>query len=345
MATIDIFNNDAFSVTTMANAFRKVDFLPSMLRNSGIFTPRYIRTKHFYIEEKDGVLSLVKTSKRGEPLEQRDRQKRKARPFETVRLAKGDRITASELADIRAFGSETEVAQVQMEVADRLNGPDGLIRDLELTWENHMLGCIQGSVLDADGTSEIYNWFTEFGVTQDTEIDFDLDNASPASGAIRKKCSQVVRQMMKAAKGAWIPGRTFVRAYCGDNFWDDLTAHPEVRETYLNTQQAADLRDGIAYESFRYGGIEWTNYRGTDDGTTVSVGTDKVKFFPVNAPGVFQMIYSPGETFEMIGKRGQEVYPMIIPDTKRNMYADIEVYSYCTALCSRPKMLQRGRRT
>jgi hypothetical protein len=41
-----------------------------------------------------------------------------------------------------------------------------------------------------------------------------------------------------------------------------------------------------------YGGITFVNYRGTDDGTTVGVDTNKCKFFPANAPGVFECAYS-----------------------------------------------------
>jgi hypothetical protein len=64
------------------------------------------------------------------------------------------------------------------------------------------LGAVQGIVLDANGSTVIRNWHTEFGISQATEIDFDLDNASPASGAVRKKCNDVMRAMKRAAEGA-----------------------------------------------------------------------------------------------------------------------------------------------
>lgn len=347
MATMDIFNNDAFSMVSLTDALNKQDFQPSLLRSMNLFTPRRVRTETIAIEERDGVLSVIATSERGAPLEQRTTQKRKVRDFRTPRIAKGDRITASELANIRAFGSETELAQVQAEVADRLNGPAGIMREIELTWEHMLLGAVQGVVYDSDNTTVIYDWFSEFGVSQDTEIDFDLDNASPASGAVRKKCNQVIRQMMKASKGAWIPGRTQVGALVGDAFWDDLTAHAEVRETYTGTQQASDLRNdvGTAYESFRYGGITWINYRGTDDGTSVAIGTDKAKFFPMNTPGAFITAYSPGEWFDVINMPGQDVYSLIVPDLARNAFVDVEAYSYMLPVCTRPGMLQQGRRT
>lgn len=327
----------------MLDAIERVTYVPQYLGSLGLFTPRPVRTESVAIEDRAGVLSIIPTTPRGAPLPQRTTEKRKIRDFRTIRIAKGDRLNASEIQNIRAFGTETEMMQAQAEVARRLSGPAGLQRDLELTWENMRMGAIQGIVLDADG-STIYNWFDEWSVTAAAEIDFDLDAASPASGVVRKKCNQVVRAMMTAAKGSWAAS-TRVQALAGNAFWDDLTAHVEVRQTYLNTMMAAELRQGNAYESFMYGGINWTNYRGTDDGTTVAIGTDKTKFFPAGAPGVFDVVYSPAETFDFVNTPGRAAYPMIIPDTDRNMYVDLELYSYPLFICTHPLMLQSARRT
>lgn len=343
MAHFDIFNSDAFSMVEMIDALEKTDFQPQYLGSLNLFTPRPVRTLTVSIEDRSGVLAIINTTPRGTPLPQRTTEKRNIRDFRTSRIAKGDTLNADEIQSIRAFGTETEVMQAQAEVARRLNGPAGLRADMELTWEHMRLGAIQGIVLDADGDT-IYNWFTEWGVAAATEIDFDLDAGSPASGVVRKKCNQVTRAMMVAAKGAWTPGTT-IGSICGDAFYDDFSAHSEVRQTYLNTMMAAELREGNAYESFRYGGITWTNYRGTDDGTTVAINTDKAKFFPINAPGVFQVAYSPAETFPFVNTPGRPLYPMIIPDVQRQMYIDIELYSYPLFMCTRPLMLQSARRT
>lgn len=342
MATLDIFKQDAFKLVSMMGAIDNVDYRPQRLGAMGIFTPNPVRTELVSIESRDGVLSLIKTSKRGAPLDQHKNDKRVIRDFRTTRIAESDRINASELANIRAFGTESELQQVQNEIARRLSGPVGIESKVELTLENMRLGAIQGIVKDADG-STIRDWYSEFGVSQAAEINFDLTAAAPSSGAIRKLCNQVVRAMMKQSKGVWT-SQTRVHALCGDAFWDDLTAHKEVRETYLNTQEASDLRDGNVYETFNYGGITFENYRGTDDGTTVSIGTDKVRFFPVNAPGAFLEVFSPGEQFAHLGQLGQRIYPMIVPDRDRDMYADVEGYSYPLHVATRPKMLQRGRR-
>ena len=195
MATMDVFSGSAFSLLELTDAINKVPYQPSFLGSLGIFEPRPVRTDHFAVEEKNGTLALIQSSQRGAPLEQRAGELRKVRRFNTVRLAKGDRLQASEIQSIRAFGSESEFQAVQTEVMTRMTR---LRADLELTLENMRLGAIFGEVLDADATS-IYNWFTEFGISQAAEVDFDLDNASPASGAVRTKCNGIVRAMRRAA--------------------------------------------------------------------------------------------------------------------------------------------------
>ncbi|MGE0724261.1 MAG: major capsid protein [Alphaproteobacteria bacterium] len=342
MASMDIFRSDAFSLVALTLALEATPYVPQRLGQLNLFTPKPVTTTSIQIEDRAGKLSLIQTSIRGQPLEQMAETKRKIRNFSTVRLAKGDKLTADQIQNLRAFGTESELASVQAEVARKMVGPGGLREQVDLTHENMRLGAVQGILKDADG-STITNFFTEFGVVQPDEVDFDLSAASPASGVVREKCNGIVRAMMKAAAGAWTPS-TMVHALCGDAFWDRLTAHKEVRETYLNTQQAADLREGNAYETFRYGGIVWENYRGTDDGTTMGVHTDKAVFFPVGAPGVFEVAFAPGETFDTVNTPGKPFYAMTLPDLKRNAYVDLEIYSYPLFYCTRPLMLQRAKR-
>lgn len=339
MATLDIFKQNAFSMLSMLQAIDNVPFLPQRIGQLGVFTPNSVRTQTVAIEGRDGVLSLIKTSDRGAPLGERTTEKRNIKDFRTVRIAKADTISASELLDIRAFGTESELVQVQDEVMRRFMGPTGLANDIEMTLENMRLGAIQGLVKDADG-STLKNWFSEFGVTQAAEVTFTMSGTTD-SGVIRNACNGIVRAMMRAAKGVWAP-TTQVYALCGDNFWDALTGSKETRSIYLNTAQSQSLLNGTAFETFRYGGITFENYRGTDDGSTVGIASDKAKFFPVGAPGAFLEVFSPGESFAYLGTLGTKLYPMIIPDDERDMYVKIEAYSYPLHICTRPAMLQSG---
>jgi hypothetical protein len=346
MASMDIFKQRPFHMVELSAAVQRSPYVPNFLGSLGIFTDKGVRTESVAIERKGGTLSLIQTSERGAPLAEGSREKRDIRDFRTVRIAKGETLTASQVQNIRAFGQESEFQQVQAELADIIGGPTGLRASVEATHENMRLGALQGILLDADG-STIRNWFTEFGISQPSEIDFDLDNATPVSGVVRKACNGVVRSVIRGAEGAWMQGQSYVMGLCGDAFWDDLTAHSEVRQTYLNQQEARDLRNGVgsAFGTLQYGNITFVNYRGTDDGSTVAVGTDKCKFFPVNAPGAFQCAYSPAEFFPFVNTVGQPVYAMMVMDDDRQAFVRPEVYSYPLHICLRPGMLQRAKRT
>jgi hypothetical protein len=340
MVSLDIFHADPFSTISLTSAIERVPFLPSALGDLKIFDPNPIRTTALAVEERTGVLSVIQTSQRGAPpAGDRIAEKRKLRYFEVPRITEGDTVHASELQNIRAFGTESELMQVQEEVARRLNGPTGLIPKVQYTWENMRLGAIQGVLLDADG-SQLYNWFDEFQIAQPTEIAFDLTANTEFS--LRTLTNQVVRGVARAAQGAFTP-MTQVYGICGDDFWDALTSHVDVVKTYYNWQAAQELRQGNAFEAMYFGGIYWFNYRGSDDNSTIKVAHDKVKFFPVGAPGIFEQTMAPAERFEYVNTLGKEFYVYPIFDLQRNSWWRVEVYSYPLFICKRPEVLWSGR--
>ena len=156
MVSMDIFHADAFSAIQLTAAVEKIPYRPALLGSLNLFEPDRIRVEWAVIEKRDGTLALIPTSERGAPPPEQVAIKRDIRSFRTVRLAKADTIRASELQNIRAFGSETDLQTVQQEVATRMAR---LRNDLELTLENHRLGAIQGIVVDADGNTAIVNWY------------------------------------------------------------------------------------------------------------------------------------------------------------------------------------------
>lgn len=343
MATMDIFNADPFSTLSLTAAVERVPRIPSQLGGLGIFEPNPCSTTSVEMEEREGTIRLIQTDARGAPPRNRTADKRKMRSAKIHRLAESDTIYSDQIQNVRAFGTESELMQMQAEVARRYAGPTGILRDFELTLENMRLGAVQGIVVDADG-SVLNDWFDFWGVAQPVEIDFDLDAASPASGALRKKCAQVTRAMRDAAKmgsfGGWKP-----HAMMGRAFADDFFAHTEVRQLYLNWSAAMELRQSSALQTgFEFGGIIWHEYDGSEDGA-VAVPTDKAKFFPVGAPGIFQVAWGPGEGMQWANRPGREQFAIMVRDLQRDHWVQPEVYSYPLFYCTRPLMLQRAKRT
>ena len=261
MTIMDVFHQDPFRTIELTTAVEKVPYIPDGLGVMGVFEDKPIRTEALMVESRQGVLTLVPFTDRGAPGTQRTTERRDARFFSVGRLKVEDTIYASEIAGIREFGQESVMMQIQAEVARRLVGPTGLRSLLEYTREFHRLAAVQGLLLDADGSTR-YNWFTEFGITPNPTVAFNL--AAKVNGSLRPLCNELTRTMKRKAQGAFTP-RTRIKALCGDAFWDNFITHPDVEKTYLNWREASDLRKGTAFETYSFSEIDWTNYRGSDN--------------------------------------------------------------------------------
>lgn len=334
MATMDIFNNSAFSVTSLSGMIQRAPYVPSLLGSLGIFERMPVRNRNIYVERQGRGLKLIPASDMGAPPDVLDPGDRDMVPMRTLRLAKRFTLYAHELDGIRAFGSETEVQAVATEYAAR---SAALRADMELTHEHHRMGALQGVLLDADGTSVLRDYFEDFGIAKPAPINVPLSNKD---ANLRKTFSGVARAMAVGSNGAITSGSS-IHALAGDEFYDDLITHAQVERTYLNYSAAAELRGSTnIYGSFVFGGITWHNYRGTDDGSAIAIPTDEARLFPVGARDVFKVALAPLETLGMIGSQGQEVYMMNIPDRERDMWTKGEIYSYPLFFCQRPDLLR-----
>jgi hypothetical protein len=333
MITLDVFNNDAFSVVTMIDPVNKMPTLPGFLGSLGIFDPEPVSTDSVGIGMKEGQLAIIQTTLRGSPIEMAEPEVKNARNFTIPRIAKGDQIRASQLANIVPDIGSTEVQTVANLLAAK---QQRLKQDVEYTWERHRLGAIQGILLDADDT-EIYDFYDEWDVSQPAEIDLDLETA--ADGELRLELTGIKRTLVRAAGGV---GISRVIGLAGDNFWDQLVKNPEVRESYLGWSAAAELRSAEPFSTFRYGGIDWINYQGSDDTTTIAIDTDDAVIIPVGVPGMFRHIKGPGETFETVNRMGRDVYPLIVRDKDRDMWVQPEIYSYPLFINTRPDLVLRA---
>lgn len=339
----DVFNGDAFSSLSLTDAINAVPFVPGRAGQVAGWKEDSVTTTTIMIEEKGGELKLLNPTPRGGVGEPFSPKGRNARSLVIPHYQVDDYIAADSVQNVRAFG---QVDQLEV-LSDRVNArlTDHVQQRLDPTLEYQRVGALKGLILNGDGTT-LYNLFTEFGVTQEAEIDFDLDNASPASGALRKACAAAVRKIANNLGGS-IVGPIF--AECGDNFFDNLLAHPEVVESYKGTPMASVLRDGyvtpsgLVYGVFEFGGIIWENYRGAVGGTAF-IDTDKCHIFPTGVPGLWRTVYAPADYEETVNTPGLPRYARqwASPNGKgRNLESQMNALNYCT----RPKALLKGKRT
>jgi len=341
---LDVFGqSDSFTAIALTEAVQRNPFQPSGLGELNLFDPDPIRTTSVSVEERRGQLTLIGFSERGTEGQQRTTEQRTRRFFDVPRLMHDDTIRTHELQNIVQFGDSTVLMQLEQEVARRLSGPTGLLASVEYTKEFMRLAAIQGLCMDP-GTKQVkYNWYDEFGIIQPTEVAFNL--AAGTANSLRPLInSQIIRPMARKAQGAFT-NKTKIYGWCGDSFYDSLVNHPDVIRTFVNWSAAAELRgeQGAAFEAFYFGGVNWVNYRGSDDNTTIKIADDKVKFFPVDAPGVFREVLAPGESAEWLNQPGKPVYVLPIADVQRRQWWKMEAYAYPLYLCTRPEVLFSGR--
>lgn len=334
MLTMDVFKQDAFSAISLTEAVRRSQTIPGLIGSLGLFTPKPVRTRTVAVEVKGNTLNIIQTSEPGAPRTYRANNKGDIRDLRVRRIEEASRITAEQLQGIRAFGSETELKTLQMEVAER---QQDIIDDLSTTIERLRLSCIDGILLDADDTT-IYDYYAQFGFSKPAEIDF---NWAARTGCKKFVANNVTRPMIRALGGFAPPGMRIL-ALCGDDFFDDLQENGEYRDTYKNTERASELLKNTAFQSVEAWGVTWVNYRGTDDNSRVAIGVDKVKFIPVGVRNLFQEAFAPAPTFGFVNTMGQEWYSRIVVDRDREEWADIEIESHRLPICSRPEALLSG---
>lgn len=333
---LDIFNDDAFSVVELTEAINHAPRVPSKL--SSLFTVKGVRTTSIAVEQKDGVLQLIPTTPRGTDGVANRRRSRDVRNMDTVRIAVSDTIMAADIQNVRSFeegSQENYDAQLEAaaELLDEVNAD--MRSSIEATQEFHRAGAINGEVLDADGSTVLYNIFDLFGLTETlVSITFGTTDM--------KQTSKDLYRTMETILGT-VPF-TGLRAYCTPSFFDGLIATTEVKDAYdrwmdgLFHRNLQGNTDGHQFDAFIYGGIEWVEYNYSVGGVDFLTDGD-ARLIPLGVDNLMEY-YAPADYMEAANTKGKPFYAKQEP-LKFNRGIESEVQSNPLMVAKRPKSLIR----
>jgi len=339
---LDIFKTDAFGLVSLTTAINKLPYKPSRLGEMGLFNEKGITTTTVVMEEQHGKLSLVQTAARGSMPRVQSTRTRKTRAFPVNYLPQNDTVMADEVQNVRQFGTEDQAAGVAQVVNDKMQR---LRQNLETTIEWHRVGAVLGKTYDADGSTVLFDWFSEFGLTQ---YNIDIDFSS--SALLVDDVALSVIQLMEDALG----GQTYtrIRAICGNLFFKNLISHTSVRDAFKAWQIGSGFNQSQVFtvnspqvkrEGFEFGGIVWENYRGYI-GSSPFIPTDECRFIIEGVPDLFITNYAPADFNETVNTVGKPVYAK-----QRTMDFDkgiaIHVVSCPLCYCTRPQTIIKGTRT
>jgi hypothetical protein len=323
MADIEIFNDDAFSVSSLTAAINEQEYLPGRISSLGLFQEEGITTLTVQVEKDGDTLALVPAGERGTSGLVVSGTKRNLIPFNTVHLPQRFAIKADEIQGIRAFGTRSELQAVQDVVNKRLAKAR---RQLDATHEFQRMGALNGQILDADGKTVLLDIYKTFGVSR-KKMSMEMSNPDTE---LRVKCGEALDMQEDALGSVTSSG---ARALCGKNFWNKMIVHKSVKETFLNSQQAAALR-GDARESFEFGGIIWERYRGKIAGVTF-IHDDKALLIAEGVPDLYISVFAPADYMETVNTEGVPYYSKIEPMPFNKGMAG-EAQSNPLHLCTRP---------
>lgn len=329
MPTLDIFNDDAFSLRSLTTAINETPYQPMLLGELGLFSENGLTTTALQIEKRGTTLSLIPAASRGAPGRPESNDKAKLIPISTVHLPQSGAVLADEVQNLRAFGTESEVETVQNLVNRKLGK---LRRNIDVTIEYQRIGAIKGQVVDADGSSVILDMFTTFGVTQQT-VAMALTTDSTK---VKLKITEAQRKVENALGG--LMHRGFI-ALCGEGFFDALVTHPAVEKAYDRWQDGAFLRtlqrsQNAGQPGFEFCNVSWHEYRGTVGGIPF-IGTDDAYLIPLGVPDLFETHFAPADYVETVNTLGLPYY------AKQELMrmgkgVELESQSNPISICTRP---------
>lgn len=303
MATLDIFNDDAFSVSQLTQTIVDIPRVPTQLGDEGLFSEYGITTTTMMIERTGSGLKLVPTAPRGGVGQTAGRERRKLIPIAAVHLPQRDTILADEVQNVRAFGSETEVEGVQRLVSRQLTQLKG---NLDLTLEHMRVGALRGQVLDADGVSVIWDLYEIFGMQRQV-LGFNINTAN-TSVDLRQKTEDLKRAIQRKLGGKSF---TRVRVKCSESWFDKFVGHDKMYKAWELYQQGVFNRE-FPGQNFVFNNVVFQVYSG---GVVDANGLDhdfipegKAYAYPEGVRDMFQIAYAPGDYMSTVNTMGVPYY-------------------------------------
>jgi hypothetical protein len=329
------FAGSGYSMAALTLAINKMPPMYTMLGDMGLFSSEGITVRTVIIEQRNNVLNILPTRPVGSPSLANAIGKREIRSFIIPHIPLDDVVLPSEVQGVRAFGSETDTDTMANLMALKLQT---MKNKHTITREYLRAGALNGIVYDADGSTVLYDYFNEFGITQHSQ-DFQLTDLDLE---VNPLCLSISRWIESHLYGEMSTG---VLALCSPEFFDAFTGHPNVKQAfqyYQNMQQS--LGQDYRKVGFQFGGVLWREYygRASDISGTVHrfIAADEAVAFPLGTTQTFREYFAPADFNETVNTVG---LPLYAKQEERDMQRgwDLHTQSNPLPICTRPEVLVR----
>jgi hypothetical protein len=336
---LDIFNNAAFSATSLTEAINIVPNDYGRIRELGIFSSEPIPTTSVIVQYENGQLNLLPTRERGAPPSLGTSPKRGGRPFKCFHIPHDDYVYADDVQNVVARMASDRVLESVMAVVNRKQIV--MRRKHSITLEHLRMGALRGEILDSDGSS-LLNLFNEFGVTQKV-VDFVLGTATTD---VKAKARDVTAYMEDNLMGEVMSG---VHVLASPEWYAKFIGHAKVEEIYKYYDgQNNPLRQDVR-RAFPFQGLVIEEYRGSaqylqEDGTYATrrfIPAGEAIAFPIGTVDTFSTYFAPATFMDTVNTLGEEVYVRQAIDKDFAEWVKLRSQSNPLPMVKRPALLVR----
>lgn len=336
---LDIFNNAAFSATSLTAAINVVPNDYGRLRELGLFSNEPIATTSVAVEFANGTLNLLPTRTRGAPPSLGTPERRSARSFNAFHIPHDDYVRADDVQNIVArVGRGNVLESVQSLVNRKLMA---MRRKHAITLEHMRWGALRGNILDYDGTS-LLNLYTEFGVSQQS-VDFVLGTGTTD---VKAKMRSVVSFMEDNLQGETMTG---VHVFASPEWYEKFISHAKVEDIYKyydgsNNPLRQDVRRG-----FPFHGAVIEEHRGSasqlqEDGTYATrrfIPAGEAIAVPLGTTDMFSTYWAPADFMDTVNQPGEQIYTRQAIDPEFQRWVKLHSQSNPLPIVKRPRLVVR----
>lgn len=336
---LDIFNNSAFSATSLTEAINIVPNDYGRIRELGLFGDEPITTTTVAVQFENGTLNLLPTRERGAPSSLGMPEKRGVRQFGTFHIPHDDFVRADDIQNIVARTASDGVLEAVETVVNRKQIV--MRRKHAITLEHMKMGALRGDILDSDGSS-LLNLFTAFNVTQKS-VDFVLGIAGTD---VKAKAREVSRYVEDNLLGEVMSG---IHVLASPEWYEKFIGHAKVEDIYkyydgTNNPLRQDVRRG-----FPFHGLTIEEYRGSaqylqEDGTYATrrfITAGEAIAFPVGTMDTFKTYWAPADFMDTVNTFGEQIYARQAVDPEFQRWVKLHSQSNPLPIVKRPALLVR----
>lgn len=340
---LDFIRDPRYAVRALSDAITRIPNEYSLLADLGLFPEKGIRTTYVEVEIKQGYLNLIPVSERGAPAPTKKKSSRNTRVMKTLFMQQNDVIRPSDLQNLPAFGTDQFLEAFDDELTERFIE---LQRGYRQTHEFMRWAALGGDVVDADGTTVLYNCYTEMGESQQS-IDFKFGTTS--SDTVMAATKESRRYMQRNLLGETMNRQI---AFCHPTFFDKVTNHPTITEAYKHnagTGRPNPLLEDLGVTYFQHGTFTFVEHDGyatyvSPDGSITEqqfIPDDECIIVPLGTQRTFRSYFSPGEMMDAVNMPGQAMYASM---KELDHGAGIEIHTESAPffMVQNPRLVQRG---